>query len=89
MRNGAIKNIYYSHDLFVYPFENQEFPEYIGVVPVIQELNEYPQINYLNELYSNYKFELSRDVEGFIIINDNNVKKYVRMKNGKLQDHHE
>ena len=34
--NGAIKNLYYEHDLFKYPFINQEFPEYIGIVPVVE-----------------------------------------------------
>ena len=33
--------------------------------------------------------KVNRNVEGFILAQNNNVNKYVRMKNGKLQDHHE
>ena len=32
---------------------------------------------------------VGRNVEGFIIAQNNNVNKYVRMKNGKMQEHHE
>lgn len=87
--NGKVKNIYYDHDLFIYPFENQEFPEYIGVVPVVSTLKEYPEIDTLNKLYSDYTYNIERNVEGFIIIHDNSIKKYVRMKNGIIKDHHE
>lgn len=84
---GEIKNLYYEHELFNYPFINQEFPNYIGIVPVVQERKTYPNINTLNYLYTKYK--KNRNVEGFIIMQNNQVTKYVRMKNGKLQDHHE
>lgn len=86
---GEIKNLYYEHELFKYPFENQEFPEYIGIVPVVEECGSYPDIEKLNCLYEIYKAKTQRNVEGFIIAQNNNVNKYVRMKNGKLQDHHE
>lgn len=84
---GEIKNLYYEHELFKYPFENQQIPEYIGIVPVVEERSYYPNIEELNYIYENY--EVDRNVEGFIIAQNNNVSKYVRMKNGKLQDHHE
>ena len=87
--NGKVKNIYYNHDLFIYPFENQEFPDYIGIVPVVSRLKEYPEIKTLNSLYDMYSYEKERNVEGFIVIHNNNINKYVRMKNGKLEDHHE
>lgn len=86
---GEIKNLYYEHELFRYPFENQEFPEYIGIVPIVEECVRYPDIEKLNCLYEIYKAKTQRNVEGFIIAQNNNVNKYVRMKNGKLQDHHE
>ena len=86
---GEIKNLYYEHGLFKYPFVNQEFPEYIGIVPVVQETNNNPDIEKLNCLYEIYKNKVNRNVEGFVIAQNNNVNKYVRMKNGKLQDHHE
>ena len=84
-----IKNLYYEHELFKYPFENQEFPDYIGIVPVVEERDSYPEIETLDYKYELYKVKVKRDVEGFIIAQNNNVNKYVRMKNGQLQPHHE
>lgn len=89
VENGEVKNLYYEHELFKYPFENQEFPEYVGIVPVVEECENVPNIEKLNCLYETYKTKTQRNVEGFIIAENNNVNKYVRMKNGKLQDHHE
>lgn len=86
---GEIKNLYYEHELFIYPFENQEFPEYVGIVPVVEQRSAYPEIDTLNTMYNEYKEKVGRNVEGFVIAQNNNVNKYVRMKNGQLQDHHE
>lgn len=86
---GEIKNLYYDHELFKYPFENQEIPEYIGIVPVVEQRESIPDVETLDYLYELYKIKTNRNVEGFIIAQNNNVNKYVRMKNGKLQPHHE
>lgn len=86
---GEIKNLYYEHELFIYPFENQEFPEYIGIVPVVEERDRMADIETLDYLYEIYKVKVNRSVEGFVIAQNNNVNKYVRMKNGQLQSHHE
>ena len=86
---GEIKNLYYEHELFNYPFEDQQFPTYIGVVPVVQERENSPDVETLNYIYDIYKAKVERNVEGFIIAQNNNVNKYVRMKNGQLQEHHE
>lgn len=86
---GEIKNLYYDHELFKYPFVEQEIPDYIGVVPVVETRETYPDLDTLNYNYELYKVKVQRDVEGFIVAQNNNVNKYVRMKNGKLQDHHE
>ena len=86
---GEIKNLYYEHELFKYPFENQEFPEYIGIVPVVEERNSFPEIETLDYNYELYKLKVNRNVEGFVIVQNNNVNIYVRMKNGQMQDHHE
>lgn len=86
---GEIRNLYYEHELFIYPFENQEFPEYIGIVPVVEERETFPDIETLDYKYEIYKTKVDRNVEGFIIAQNNNVNKYVRMKNGKLEAHHE
>ena len=84
-----IKNLYYEHELFIYPFENQEIPEYIGIVPVVEQRSSYPDIETLDYNYELYKIKVNRNVEGFILAQNNNVNKYVRMKNGQLQAHHE
>lgn len=86
---GEIRNLYYEHELFIYPFENQEFPEYLGIVLVVEERSSFPEIETLDYNYELYKIKVNRNVEGFIIAQNNNVNKYVRMKNGKLEAHHE
>lgn len=86
---GEIKNLYYEHELFMYPFENQEIPEYIGIVPIVEERETFPDVETLDYNYEIYKIKVNRDVEGFIVAQNNNINKYVRMKNGKLQEHHE
>lgn len=82
-----IKRLYYSRELFIYPFVDKTIPEYIGVVPLVKELNEKPNISELDELYSEYCEKVGRTVEGFVIDNNNNINKYVRHKNGKFTDH--
>lgn len=83
------KKIYYDRELFIYPFENQQIPEYIGIVPLVYEGNDIPTKEFLDNLYSYRTLTSFRDIEGFIIINNNNITKYVRIKNGKLEDYRE
>lgn len=85
--NFELKNIYYYHDLFKYPFVNQEIPDFIGVVPVVDELNIIPRKEDLDSIYQVYCEKVGRNVEGIVVNYNNNVTKYVRMKNGKLQEH--
>lgn len=80
-------NIKYDHELFVYPFENQEIPNFIGMVPVVAELNVVPTKEYLDSIYQKYHEKVNRNVEGFVINYKNIISKYVRMKNGKLREH--
>ena len=82
-----LKNIYYYHDLFKYPFINQEIPEFIGVVPIVAEYKRIPTKEGLDVVYATYCAKVNRDVEGIVVNYQNNVTKYVRMKNGKLQEH--
>lgn len=77
-------NIMYDHDLFIYPFESQEIPKCIGVVPVVMNLHVLPTKNHLDSIYEKYCEKVNRKVEGFVINYNNDVNKYVRMKNGKL-----
>lgn len=80
-------NIYYYHELFKYPFESLEIPSFIGIVPVAYELGIVPTKEKLDELYEKYCQKVNRNVEGFVVNYSNHITKYVRMKNGKLQEH--
>lgn len=80
-------NLIYDHELFKYPFINQEIPKFIGVVPEITELIFLPTKENLDAIYETYTDGVKRDVEGFVVNYKNIISKYVRMKNGKLEEH--
>lgn len=80
-------NLIYDHNLFIYPFVNQEIPKFIGVVPEVIELLVLPTKKYLDSIYETYTNRTKRNVEGFVVNYKNIITKYVRMKNGKLQEH--
>lgn len=80
-------NLIYDHNLFIYPFVSQEIPKFIGIVPEITELNVLPTKEHLDSIYEKYHTKVNRDVEGIVINYKNIISKYVRMKNGKLQEH--
>lgn len=80
-------NLIYEHNLFIYPFENQEIPNFIGLVPEVAELNVIPNKEHLDSIYAKYCEKVNRNVEGFVVNYKNIITKYVRMKNGKLQEH--
>lgn len=85
--NYELFNIYYDHSLFIYPFKNQEIPSFIGIVPVVTELRVVPTKEHLDSIYEKYRSKVNRNVEGFVVDYKNMITKYVRMKNGKLQEH--
>lgn len=80
-------NLIYNHDLFIYPFQSQELPKCIGIVPEVAELNVLPTKEHLDSLYEKYCSKVNRNVEGFVVNYKNIITKYVRMKNGKLREH--
>lgn len=80
-------NIYYYHSLFVYPFEDLTIPSCIGIVPIAYILEYVPSKENLDKLYSKYTDLVNRHVEGFVVNYNNSIRKYVRMKNGKLEEH--
>lgn len=82
-----LTNLKYEHDLFKYPFISQKIPNFIGIVPVVGNIPYIPDKENLDELYEKYVKKVGRNVEGFVLNYENNIKKYVRMKNGKLQEH--
>lgn len=77
----------YNHENFKYPFASQEIPKFIGIVPEVAELNVLPTKEHLDSIYQKYSDKVGRNVEGFVINFHNIISKYVRMKNGKLQEH--
>ena len=85
--NMELYNIRYYHDLFIYPFESLEIPNFIGIVPLAYVLRIVPDKDKLDELYDYYSRKVNRKVEGFIVNYKNIITKYVRMKNGKLTEH--
>lgn len=80
-------NIYYNHDLFIYPFFSMVIPPFIGLVPIVAKGDSF-DIDKLNDIYETYSQQVGRKVEGFILTDGTFIKKYVRLKNGKLEDHH-
>lgn len=80
-------NLIYDHSLFIYPFMSQEIPNFIGIVPEVAELNVLPTKEHLDSIYEKYCNKVNRNVEGFVVNYKNIITKYVRMKNGKLQEH--
>lgn len=82
-----IRNLNYDRDLFIYPFENQEIPDCIGVVPLVDSLVCNISIDKLDSLYDSYCEKIKRDCEGFIIYMNKSISKYVRKKNGKPSAH--
>lgn len=82
-------NLNYQHDLFIYPFQSQEIPKCIGIVPVVAELNVIPNKEHLDSMYEKYCEKVNRNVEGFVVNYKNIISKYVRMKNGKLKEHYD
>ena len=80
-------NLIYDHSLFIYPFISQKIPTFIDVVPEVVELNVIPTKEHLDSIYEKYLKKVNRNVEGFVVNYKNIITKYVRMKNGKLQEH--
>ena len=81
-------NINYYQEFFIYPFVDNNIPDYISKVPVAFTVTKQPGIKDLNEWYDFYTNSVNRNVEGFIINSGNSVSKYVRLKDGKLTEHH-
>lgn len=80
-------NLIYEHELFIYPFVEQEIPNFIGIVPVVAQLNVLPNKEHLDSIYEKYTNKVNRNVEGFVVDYKNIITKYVRMKNGKMKEH--
>lgn len=86
--NFELYNLLYERELFIYSFVNQEIPGYISLVPLVASVTSV-NLSFLDNLYSLYVEQTGRNVEGFVINYGSGItRKYVRMKNGKLEEHH-
>lgn len=91
--NYNLYNIMYNHDLFIYCFDTEGFPSYLGVVPVIHTnptalfngviCTVVPNKAILDVIYEQYCDYVKRPVEGIVIAYNNTITKYVRYKGGK------
>jgi len=86
-KDYEIRNLNYNLDFLQYPFEDQQIPECIWVVPWVIETDNWVSIDYLDDLYDRYKKLVWRRVEWFIINTSWNITKYVRCKNWKETQH--
>lgn len=87
----GVSNLKYDIDLFNYSFDKEKgIPEFINIVPVVAELESRttPSTEDLDKLYDEYTAKVGRNVEGFIVNNQSVIRKYVRMKRGKLEPHY-
>lgn len=48
-----------------------------------------PSVDHLDIMYDGYSKKVERNVEGFIVSDGTLALKYVRYKNGQLEDHKE
>lgn len=77
-------NILYTPDLFKWSYVGEPtFPH----VPIAAEIFKVASIEYLDDLYDLYCSAVGRNVEGFVVVCNNGISKYVRMKNGKMKEH--
>ena len=85
--NYNSNNLNYNHTQFIFPFNNQIIPEFIGIVPTVGFIPYLPDKKALDGMYERYCKKVNRPVEGFVINYHNIITKYVRMKNGKLVEY--
>jgi hypothetical protein len=82
-----LKNTYYYPDLFKWCFANQEMHPLVDPVPVVELMDTYPTVAYLDTLYDEYNQAGGYEAEGFVILCNGSITKYVRKKNGKPTPH--
>lgn len=81
-----ISNLNYNIELFVFPFESQNIPNCMWIVPELS-YSWNIDLSSLDILYNDYRKKVNRKVEWFIINDNNIIKKYVRLKNWILTKH--
>lgn len=87
INNGfSLQNIVYNLDLIHWAV-GETLPDYLGIVPLVKELDHYPNLEELDKIYLEYSEKQDSNVEGFVVNNCNQIEKYVRFKNGTLEPH--
>lgn len=81
-----LQNIVYNPDLIHWAV-GETLPDYLDTVPLVKELDHYPNLEELDKIYLEYSEKQDSKVEGFVINNNNKIEKYVRFKNGVLEPH--
>lgn len=82
----TLSNIVYDLDLIHWAI-GEELPSYVGLVPFVCNLEYYPSLQELDDIYKNYSDNFKKQIEGFIIYQNGNITKYVRLKDGNFQPH--
>lgn len=82
----TVSNIIYDLELLKYAFNNQFIPDFISLVPKIVSIDEV-HIEQIDDVYISHT-DLVGQVEGFILNRNNEITKYVRYKNGILEEEH-
>lgn len=82
----SLQNIVYNPDLIHWAI-GETLPDYLDIVPLVAELDHYPNLEELDKIYLEYSEKQDSKVEGFVINNNNKIEKYVRFKRGVLEPH--
>lgn len=82
----SLQNIIYNPDLIHWAI-GETLPNYLDIVPLVVELDHYPNLEELDKIYLEYSEKMESKVEGFVINNNNKIEKYVRFKRGVLEPH--
>ena len=85
-----INNLNYNLKEIKYAFKNEIIPNFISVVPIVDNDLECINKQTLDELYNKYSESQDRIIEGFVIVDESEpiyVRKYVRCKNGEVKEH--
>ncbi|WP_311695679.1 RNA ligase family protein [Sneathia sanguinegens] len=73
-----------------YAFRNEIIPNFINIVPIIDNNLETINKQTIDELYDKYSESQDRIIEGFVILDESEpsyIRKYVRCKNGNVKEH--
>lgn len=82
----SLQNIVYNPDLIHWAM-GETLPDYLDIVPLVAELDHYPNLEELDKIYLEYSEKIDSKVEGFVINSNNKIEKYVRFKKGVLEPH--